>query len=279
MKPKQLPTVSLLLLCAALLLGGCIEIHVQSLVTPTVPTPTHTSVPTDTPVPTDTVMWFPPTSTPRPLNTPTPFPTVNQLPSLGELLLEDDFSDASTWQTYRSASGNAVIANNELTLAVQDSAGLISSYASLPQYGDYFLSVNVDLSICTYYEDWYGIAFRVGDSENYYRWLFNCLGQTRVDRVYQGRIYVMKDWTANGVIRNFAPQKFRAAIAAEGGALNFYANDTLLMTLEDSVFTAGGYGLLLYSTGISPLSVSFSDFSLYEMQPGSAPQLIIKKEK
>lgn len=267
MKQRRFPTVFLLLLCAALFFSGCIEIHVQSLVTPTAQTPTRTPVPSDTPVPTDTVMWFPPTSTPRPLNTPTPFPTLNQLPSVGELLLADDFSDESTWQTYRSSSGNAVIANNELTLAVQDSAGLIASYASLPQYGDYFLSVNVDLSICTYYEDWYGIAFRVGDSGNYYRWLFNCLGQTRMDRIYKGRIYVVKDWAANGVIRNFAPQKFRAAIAADGSSLKFYANDTLLMTVEDTVFTAGGYGVQLYSTGHSPMSVSFSEFELWEIKP------------
>ncbi len=267
MKQSRFLPLLLLFVCAALCFSGCIEIHVQSLVTPTVPTPSRTPVPTDTPEPTETVMWFPPTSTPRPLNTPTPFPTVNQLPSLGRLLLADDFSDESSWQTYRSSAGNAVIANNELTLAVQDSAGLIASYASLPQYGDYFLSVNVDLSICTYYEDWYGIAFRVVDSGNYYRWLFNCLGQTRVDHIYKGRIYVLKDWAANGVIRNFAPQKFRAAIAANGSTLNFYANDTLLMTVENSVFTTGGYGVQLYSTGHSPMSVSFSDFELWEVRP------------
>lgn len=258
--------IFLVIILAALLLSGCVEIHVTSLVTPTVKTPTPSSTPTETPVPTDTVMWFPATATPRPLNTPTPFPTVNELPELGETLLVDDFSDPSTWQTFRSTSGNAVISNNELTLAVQDSEGLLSTYASLPQYGDYFLSVNVDLSICSYYEDWYAIAFRVQDSANTYRWMFNCLGQTRLDRIYQGRTYIVEDWSNNGVIRNFAPQKYRAAISAEGSTLKFYANDTLLMTVEDTVFTSGGYGLQLYSTGYSPMSVSFSEFELYEIE-------------
>ena len=126
--------------------------------------------------------------------------------------------------------------------------------------------MNVDLSICSYYEDWYAIAFRVQDSANYYRWMFNCLGQTRFDRVYQGRTYIIEDWSNNGVIRNFAPQKYRAAISAEGSTLKFYANDTLLLTVEDTVFTTGGYGLQLYSTGYSPMSVSFSEFELWEIE-------------
>lgn len=262
---KLLPFLILMLFC--LLAGGCAEIRIQPISeSPTPVTPTATEIPTATPVPTNTVVWFPPTATPRPLNTPTPYPTPDELPALGSVILEDDFSSENTWQTYRSAVGNAVISNHEITLALQNSANSIATYSSLPQLGDYYLSMNVSLSLCSDPEDWYGIGFRINDSDNMYRWLFNCLGETRVDRLYQGRAYEMDDWDINGAIKPSAPQKFSIGIAVQGSELRFYANNILLKTVEDTLFTTGGYGLFASSKGHSPLTVSFSDFTLYEIK-------------
>lgn len=249
------------------LLSGCADIRIQPIVdTPTPVTPTATDLPTFTPVPTNTVVWFPPTATPRPMSTPTPYPTPDELPRLGEVILSDDFSDPENWQTYRSPLGNAVVSNNEITLAIQGSDSIIASYSTLPQLGDYFLTMDVSLSLCSWNGDWYGIAFRVNDSENQYRWSFNCLGQTRIDRVYRGRIYNIKDWDINGVVKPAAPQKFSIGIAAQGSMLRFFANDALLAEAEDPTFTTGGYGLLASSDGYSPLTVSFSNFQLREIR-------------
>lgn len=247
-------------------LSGCADIRIQPIEdTPTPVTPTATEVPTSTPVPTNTIVWFPPTSTPRPMRTPTAVPTVNQLPPLGKVIINEDFSSDENWQTYRSPLGNAVIANKEITLAIQNADSGIASYASFPQMSDYYMSLDVSLSLCSWNGDWYAVAFRVEDSENQYRWVFNCLGQSRVEKVYRGRIYVLKDWDINGIIKPAAPQKFSIGIAAQGSELRFYANDSLLITAEDSVFTAGGYGLVAASDGYSPLTVSFSNFKLSEI--------------
>lgn len=255
-----------LLLTILAVLSGCGTIRIQSLTTAT-PTATDTPVPpTRTPVPTETIVWFPPTSTPRPLNTPTAFPTVNALPKLGKVLIKESFTDDSSWQTFRSSSGNAVISDGFLTLAIPDSASEIISFSSLPQYGDYFLSLDVDLSICGYYKDTYSLYFRVMDSNNYYRWVFNCQGETRVERVLRGKTYILKDWTVNGVLRLSAPQKFRIGVEANGDKLSFFANDTLLYELSDGYITAGGYGLGASSEGYTALSVTFSDFRLSALQ-------------
>ncbi len=252
-----------LFLTAGLLITGCAEIRVRPIMdTPTPVTPTATSIPTATPVPTNTIVWFPPTATPRQMNTPTPYPTINQLPELGEVIFSDSFSSEETWQTYRSSMGNAVIANHELTLALQKSRSTIASYSSLPQLGDYYLSLNVSLSLCSDPADWYGVAFRVNDADNTYRWLFNCLGETRVDRLYKGQSYLISDWDINGAIKPSAPQKFSIGIAAEGSYMRFYANGIMLKEVEDTLYSTGSYGLLASSQGNAPLTVSFSDFKL-----------------
>ena len=250
------------LLTVCMILSGCLMVRIESIETPATEIPTATEVPTFTPIPTNTIVWFPPTATPRPLNTPTPYPTVNQLPRLGGTLLSDNFSSEQKWQTFRSDLGNAVISNNELTLSLQKAASSIASYSTHPQMGNYYLSLNVSLSLCTDPADWYGIAFRANDSANTYRWLFNCQGETRVDRLYKGRAYLIHDWDINGQIKPSAPQKFRIGIAAKGSQLGFYVNDVLLKTAEDTIFSTGGYGLLASSQGSGLLTVSFSDFKL-----------------
>ena len=255
------------ILLLTMLLAGCAEIRIQPIEdTPTPMTPTATEFPTSTPVPTNTIVWFPPTATPRPMRTPTLVPTQNQLPSLGKALLTEDFSSDENWQTFRSPLGNAVIANNELTLAIQSADSGIASYSSFPQMGDYYMSMDISLSLCSWNGDWYAVAFRVENSENQYRWVFNCLGQSRIERVYRGRIYVVKDWEINGVIKPAAPQKFSIGIAAQGSRLRFYGNDSLLFDVEDTIFSTGGYGLVAASDGYSPLTVSFSNFKITEIR-------------
>ena len=250
----------------AVLLCGC-DLRIQPIEDTATPiTPTATETPTPTPVPTNTVIWFPLTATPRPMITPSVMPTVNQLPNLGKVLLSDYFSSEDNWQTYRSPLGNAVIANHEITLAIQGADSGIASYSTHPQMGDYYMSFDVSLSLCNWNRDWYGVAFRVEDSENQYRWVFNCLGQTRIERVYRGRIYVLEDWALNSVVRPSAPQKFSLGIAANGSELSFYANDVLLKSVEDPTFTSGGYGFVAASDGYSPLTVSFSNFKLTEIR-------------
>lgn len=250
-----------------LLLAGCAEIRIQPIAdTPTPVTPTPTEIPTSTPVPTNTVIWFPATATPRPMVTPSIVPTLDQLPRLGDVIYSDNFFTDENWQTYRSPLGNAVISNNELTLAIQNADSGIASYSSLPQMGDYYMSMDIDLSICAWNQDWYAVAFRVENSENQYRWVFNCMGQSRVERVYRGRIYVIEDWDINGVIKPSAPQKFSIGIAALGPKLQFFANNRLLFDVEDTIFTTGGYGLVASSYGYSPLTVSFSNFKLTEIR-------------
>lgn len=246
--------------------SACGYIRISTLYTATSTDEPPTVTPTPRPTETEVIEWFPATNTPRPLSTPSPFPTVRQIPDTGDILVQEDFDNDDNWMTFRSAAGNAVISNHELTLGLQESANEIVSFSSLPQYGDYYLSLDVDLSLCSYYRDIYGISFRVKDSDNLYRWLFNCRGETRVERFYKGKLLVLSNWAENGGIRPGAPQRFSLGIAADGSDLKFFINEALIASAEDTVLTTGGYGLLASSDGYAPLTVSFSNFRLYQLK-------------
>lgn len=253
-------------LLSVLISSGCGGIQIRSIITPsmTVELTNPLSLPLQTA--TEEIIWFPPTETPRPLSTPTVYATLAMTPNLGDLLWEDDFSNEENWQTFRSENGNAVIANHELTLAIQDTESTIISYTTIPWQSDYYLSIDVKLSLCSYNEDAYGILFRVVDSDNYDRLLINCLGQTRVERRYKGEMLPLYDWAVNGKIRPGAPQKFNLGIWVNGSTLRFFVNDAFLYETTDAILTQGGIGVTAKSKGFSPLTVDFSDFKIYEIE-------------
>ena len=250
----------------ALICSGCGGIQIHSIITPSMTVEITNTVSLPLQTATEEIVWFPPTETPLPPSTPTVYATRDMNPNLGDLIWEDDFSDEENWQTFRSEDGNAVIANHELTLAIQNAESTIISYTTIPWQSDYYLSFDVKLSLCSYNEDAYGILFRVEDSDNYDRLLINCLGQTRVERRYKGEMLPLYDWAVNGQIRPGAPQKFNLGIWANGSLLRIFVNDVFLYETTDAILKQGGIGVTAKSKGFSPLTVDFSNFKLYEIK-------------
>lgn len=239
-------------------MNGCRRIDIYSIAEPTM---TQT-IPVFTPLPsataTETVIWFPATSTPRPLNTPTPFPTRELIPELGQIIVKDGFADEEDWQTFRSDQGNAVLSNGELTLAMQNTAGAVESYGSLPWLENYYLTMQVTLPICSTPEDVYGVIFKAGDSENNVRIWFNCLGQTRVEARVKNKLQPLTDWESNGLVRPGAPQKYRLGILVQDDLIRAFVNDKLIVETKESTLSPGGFGVTVRSSGMAPITVSFS---------------------
>ena len=248
--------------------AGCGNVQLVSLLDQT-ETSTVAVINSPTPVntipPTETIQWFPSTATPRPLATPTTFPTQDMKPDVGKVLLEDVFQDDSLWQTFRSDEGNAVISNNELTLVIQNFAGSVASFADISLETSYYLSMDVTLPICSSASNVYGVIFRYADADNYDRWLLNCLGQSRVERRYNGQMLPLLDWSSNSQIRPGAPQKFSLGIRVKGNSLRFFVNDIFLFEVEDRLLSSGSIGLMVRSDGSAPITVSISNLTVYTL--------------
>ncbi len=269
MKKNWIP-IFLLFITGCGLTASCGVVRIQSLFTPTwTPAPPTETIetPTMTVTATKEIIWFPPTETPEPITMPTAAPTENMKPQVGKLNLEDNFSDeVPKWQTFRSDTGNAALANHELTLAIQDSNSSITSQSELPIFSDFYMTLNVTLSLCKDSNDFYGVRFRMADGENFYLWRINCLGQTSLLRTYRGSPLIIHDWTASGQVSPGAPQKFTIGILADGNYLRFFLNDLFQYEIHDTVFSAGGFGLSASSDGTEPLTVSFSKLQIYDLK-------------
>lgn len=236
-------------------------------VTPPEEAPTPTA--TITSLPSPTVVWFPPTPTNAPFPTLEVTPTPEMLTGIGELAFQDDFSEASLWQSLKRPSGQVVISSPELAISLSGANGYLFSQRNNPYLGDFYLETTLKTSLCTG-GDSFGLLLRTSTFQDYYRWQINCDGYQRVERVRGGSVSVLQDWSPSPDVLPGAPQTFLLGVLASGNELRFFVDDAYQFSVIDDAFSSGGVGLFARATGDTPVSVSYSDLKVYNLSGRSA---------
>ena len=231
------------------------------------PIPTATPTPTTdaSPTPTATVIWFPPTATPTQLAAQPPAPTQDNRPGMGPLLFSDSFDQPALWNTASSAQASASVTRNRLVLSITEPGPLsIASLRSQPAEGDFYAEATADISLCSG-TDQYGMLFRASGSRDYYRFVLNCSGQERLERLSKGITYPLLGWLSSNDVSLGAPAQIKLGVWAVGREIRLFLNDSFQFSLADPVFSTGTFGFFTYASGKSPVTVSFSDLSVYSV--------------
>lgn len=241
---------------------------------PEMPAPTPappTATATVTPTLTNTIVWFPATATFTPMPTREILPTEDLRPGLGGLLFEDSFTDKTQWQTAQTSAGNIAYGKGALTLAVASPKGTLISLRKAPQLENFFLEINVLPSLCRS-GDVYGLLLRASSPQDFYRFLLNCDGQARLERVKNGSVLPLYDWTTNRVVFPGGMMTIRLGVWAMGEELRFFVDDQYQFSIKDPVWKAGMLGFFARSTGETPLTVSFSNLVVYGLEASQIPR-------
>lgn len=226
---------------------------------PVVPTDTFTPAPTLSP--TTTPVWFPPTNTPTPAPTITPRPTQEFRPGLGEVILEDDFSDPSGWRSGTFDSGRITFGSADLTLAVSAPQGSLVSLRQGQIAADSYLEITADPALCKG-DDAFGLLLRASGDREGYRLLATCMGKLRMERLRPSETALMQDWTASGELPKGGMLPVKLGVWAVGTEMRIFVNDVYQFSVRDPLYPAGQVGVFARSAGSNPLTVSFSDLSV-----------------
>jgi hypothetical protein len=223
--------------------------------------------PSPSPSPTATIVWFPPTATFTPAPTVLPLtPTPALPPGIGQVLLQDDFSQAGAWQLYDTTTGKAAQGNQRLTLTNPGQKSLHFSLRQEPQLSDFYLEITASPNLCKG-QDEYGVMLRVASTADFYRLGLSCDGQARLDRVAGGAASSPQPWTPSGAVPPGAPSRSRLGVWAKGDQMRFYVNGQEQFQVRDPLIPAGLVGVYVRATGENPVSVSFSDLVIYSLEP------------
>jgi hypothetical protein len=248
-----LSRVEVLLLAMTLLTVACLPVNLVQ--------PTETPSPTRTATPTETIVWFPPSATATQAFVPTYTGTAEMNPGVDRTILEDDFSDEEVWDIATSDSGSATIHRNRLTLAVQPGYYLASMRREFP-LSDFYAEITARPSLCRG-DDNYGLVVR-GVGSSFYRFVLACNGQIRAERITGGTRLPLQEPVPSGDAPG-APGEVRMGIWAVGNEMRLFLNERYQFTVVDPSFPTGALGVFVRSTGETPVTVTFSDLAVYEV--------------
>jgi len=250
-------TISYRLLLTLLWLTACAGL-------PPSATPTSTLI-VDTTTPTASIIWFPPTNTPTIFPTATVLTTPEQHPGLAELLLTDKFNQADLWNISESPNSYAVIKHNRLVLSIAEKGPISQlSMRSKPAVGDFYAEATATISLCAG-KDQYGMIFRADPNGNHYRFVISCDGAVRLERSTSGVHIPLRDWLPTGDAPTGAPADVKLGVWAVGNEMRFFLNDQYQFSFSDSARRSGMLGFFVYINGTDPITVSFSDLSVYSV--------------
>ena len=219
---------------------------------------------TVTPTETITPVWFPATSTPTPIPQPTAVPTNERRPGIATILLNDSFNKQNNWQTYMNNSGSVAYGKKDLTLSVSQPKGHLTSFRSDIVLNDYYLEITLNANLCRG-EDTYGLLFRTNSEADFYRLMFSCNGQIRLERLNNYKVAILNNWEQSGQIPIGSPYQFRLGLWVRNNEFRVFVNDIYQFSATDPVWTFGGLGVFARSANDNALSVSFSDLVVYDL--------------
>jgi hypothetical protein len=229
--------------------------------------PLNSTPPTETPAPTEiapqtpTIVWFPPSATPTRLAVLTYTGTPEMSPGIGKVTLRDNFSDDSVWDIATSEAGSAAINRNKLTLVVQPGYYLASMRRELP-LSDFYAEITARPSLCRG-EDNYGIIIR-GVGSSFYRFLLSCNGQVHAERISGGTKLMIQEPVPSGDAPG-APGEVQIGIWAVGNDMRLFLNGRYQFSVIEPMFPSGALGVFVRSNGDTPVTITFSDLKIYEV--------------
>jgi hypothetical protein len=220
-----------------------------------------TETPTPAPTATATIQWFPPTPTASPFPTPNATPTPDLRPGIGELLLEDDFSDESFWTTGRDDDGVVMVSGGTIYLGLNAERSYLYSTRISPVFRDFYAEITASTTLCRN-EDEYGLLIRGLDGDHY-RFALSCDGRAKVDRYLGAGLSRQAGWAQNQAVPSLAPASTRLAVWASGSQLHFFVNDLFLFSVNDTQLFRGTLGVYVHTAGSGDVAVSFSDLQVW----------------
>jgi hypothetical protein len=246
--------ITLFLFIGFLTLTACLPLE-------TLP-PTETPTPTETTLPTSTIIWFPPSATSTLLAFPTYTGTPEMLPGIGSVILSDDFSDEIYWDIASSDQGSAGIGRNRLSIAAQPDVTL-ASFRRDVNLGDFYAEITAHPSLCRG-EDTYGLIIRA-QGNSFYRFSLSCNSMIQAERFKSNVRLVLQQPVLSGDAPRGAPGEVRIGLWANGGEMRLFLNGRFQFSVTDIAFPSGAIGLFARGAGDTPVSVTFSDLVVYDV--------------
>ena len=192
------------------------------------------------------------TATPTPSLTPTP-PAV--------LIFEDDFSDENNWYTEQNKRFSLELTDGGYKISINIKNAPIWSTRD-QSFDDVVVEVDT-LHLAGAKTGYAGLVCRHQDGDNYYALVISSDGAFGIAKMEGGEFeFIQEGVDPSGVIKSGSANRLRAGCIGE--TLSLYANDQLLLQVQDDDIADGAVGLLAVSRMETPFEAFFDNFAIYQ---------------
>ncbi len=250
-------TVVSLLYASMLLTSACAAVATNA------PAPGTATVTPTQPTATPTIEWFPASQTPTALAFPSPGPTPERKPGVGRLVLTDDFSDDAPWNPGISETAGITVSRNQLTLAAQPGVNAFRIRQGVT-VNNFFAEITAQPSLRRNADE-YGLLFRAPSSSGFYAYAVTCNGTSLAERVRFSKAFPLHDPVLSADVPVGPPGEVRLGVWASGTEFHFFLNGHYQFAVSDPTLKQGAIGVFAHATGSTPVTVLFSDLSVYNV--------------
>jgi hypothetical protein len=179
-------------------------------------------------------------------------------------LITDAFDDNNNgWDVFEENGNSAQIENGQMVMKIVDAD---SVYRVWPQLA----LANVDMTFDVAVQEGtpsnisYGAACRFSNKDNLYSFEISGDGYYSLAKKVEGTWETIVDWTSSSVLKSGVGETNRIRIVCSDSKLEFYANDQLLISSQDTTLTGSGFALQIgrYSVDDQPVSVLFDNVTI-----------------
>lgn len=243
-----------------------IEPPVETLPATSTPLPTETPYPTDTPEPAATSL--PATSTPLVSAEPTLSPD-NPKVDLGEPDWVDEFAaGVIEWPFYTDEHVKMQYAEGRLSMTAltANRRDPWDSWMVHPSsLTDFYVEVTAAPGQCSGLDRYGLLARAIPETNQTYLFGLSCDGKYSL-RFWDGqKIAMLKEWTFHPSIQKGPGSQNVLGLLAVGSQISVFANDTLLVQVEDETLASGAIGLFVGAVMTDNFQVDISRVAYWEL--------------
>ncbi len=212
------------------------------------------------------MVWFPATITPSPFPTAAITPTLDVRPQVSQILVSENFSDASRWDLTKSTAYTIALGKAEISLAIATPKLYIFSLYRRDLPVNFYAEITASPTLCRDADE-YGLLLRVSPSLEFYRFSLSCDGRVRVDKYFHNTASSPQPWTYSSSVPPGAPSESRLGVMLHGKEMSFFVNKDFIFKVSDPSLPSGALGVFVRSAGDNAVTVNFSDLQVYKLAP------------
>ncbi len=136
--------------------------------------------------------------------------------------------------------------------------------------GNFYAEITARIGLCRA-EDSYGIIIRdIGNS--FYRFVLSCDRMIHVERVKSSTRLIIFNPVTSGDVPPGAPGEVQIGIWAVGSEMRLFLNGRYQFSVSEKTFPSGAFGVFAQSKGDTPVTVTFSDLKVYDVNYSAPTQ-------